>query len=134
MSDPMYDHDDDDMPRMFDVPRIVPPDPPDAVAAARDEAVGRAGSHANPEWRAAVTRRLATLADRGEPFTADDIWAEVDGLEVSTHDRRALGAIMTGAARAGRIEQVGYARSTRAACHGRPVAVWRGINGTRRDG
>lgn len=89
-----------------------------------DRAVAAAGQAANPEWVQRARLAVGLLAGQRETFTTDDVWARLDG-RVATSERRAMGAVMRWATREGLIRASGgYVPSTRAECHGRPVAVW----------
>lgn len=93
--------------------------------AARDEALRQVEQNADEAWkRHAVTviRRCALVL--GE-FTTDDVWDRLDP-EFSTHEPRALGALMRRLATSGVITATdNYRPSKRQECHNRPVRVWR---------
>ena len=90
---------------------------------ARDEAIARVERGAG-DWveRARDTVMLVALARFD--FTTDEVW---DALgEDRPEEPRALGAVMKGMAREGRVRATGeYRKSRRVDCHARPVAVWR---------
>ncbi|MFZ4431659.1 MAG: hypothetical protein ACOYOQ_00530 [Microthrixaceae bacterium] len=94
--------------------------------ALRDEALARVNRNADTDWKAVARTVVAALAAAGEPFTTDEVWGALDAQGVETHERRALGAIITAAARDGKIERVGFRVSTRPECHARPITVWVG--------
>ena len=99
----------------------------DAAAAseARDEAVERVGRHANGEWRARAGQIIATLARKQPSLTTDDVWREIAGEAVETHDPRAMGSAIQDAVRAGLIQgSATWVPSDRVACHKRPLRVW----------
>lgn len=101
----------------------------DLVAAmqARDEAIQRADDHADPEWRGETLHLIRCLAVTQDYMTTDDVW-ETLGDAQSTHERRALGAVMQQAARNGWIKPTDRTRpSARPACHARPVRVWQSL-------
>jgi hypothetical protein len=80
--------------------------------------------HADTDWKAEAMRVIRDLAERRATFTTDDVWQRLG--HVSTHEPRALGALMKRAASAGVIRATdGWAVSSRPECHGRPVRVWR---------
>lgn len=90
-----------------------------------DEAIQRAKEHADREWYGDALGIVAALARRGEAFTTDDVWAQTDPT-LSTHEPRALGAVMRDARKRGWIVPTSeYRQSSRLECHGRPVRVWR---------
>lgn len=81
-------------------------------------------AHANPDWKDEAERVIDLLAATCQQFTTDDVWQRLG--HVSTHEPRALGALMKRAASRGVIRATdGWATSTRPECHGRPIRVWR---------
>ena len=98
----------------------------DLVAAmeSRDDALRQVTDHADPEWFYHALHVIWCLAIARDDFTTDDVWAEI-GHAHSTHEPRALGAVMKRAASLGYVEATDrYRPSARAACHARPVRVW----------
>lgn len=94
----------------------------------RDEAIARVERHAAPDWKAEAWDAVQVVAARAEEFTTDEVWAELAQRRngASTHEPRAMGAIMRNAEAAGLIEPTERWRlSDRAACHRRPMRVWR---------
>lgn len=97
----------------------------DEAGRARDEALARVGDHADPAWTA-TARRIVLAISAGGEFTTDDVWTGLESAGVATHEPRALGAVIRQLAGEGAIGKAGtYRPSTRAACHARPIAVWR---------
>ena len=93
------------------------------VEAAKQEAIDRVERNADPDWKTTALNVVAELAASRATFTTDDVW---EHLDCTTHEPRALGAIMQKAHRLGLIQPTGaYTQSSRVACHGRPVRVWR---------
>jgi hypothetical protein len=91
---------------------------------ARDEAIARVQANAPESWLLRARNTVALVSLSRFDFTTDDVW------EVMGDDRpfepRALGAVMKGMAREGKIRATGeYRKSDRVDCHARPVAVWR---------
>jgi hypothetical protein len=81
---------------------------------------------ANDEWRKVTARAIQFLAGRGQEFTADDVWALIEPLGVTTHEPNAMGAMFNKARREGIIESDGmYRPSCRRNAHRRMVRVWR---------
>jgi hypothetical protein len=81
---------------------------------------------ANREWREVTRRAIEFLAGRGQEFTADDVWALIEPIGVTTHEPNAMGAMFNHARRDGLIESDGiYRPSTRRNAHRRMVRVWR---------
>lgn len=90
------------------------------------DALLRVDEHADPDWKDVARDAIAFLATTRHEFTTDDVWAELDRHSATTHEPRALGALMRKAARQRLIAPTDrYVTSTRAACHSRPVKVWR---------
>lgn len=92
-----------------------------------EHALRRVEQNADPAWmRCAITAVRATATRRGT-LTTDDVWDTINATYpgVSTHENRALGAVMRIAARQGWIKPSGTYRPTkRRGAHKRPVAVW----------
>ena len=83
-------------------------------------------AHANPDWKDEAERVIDLLAATRQHFTTDDVWQRLG--HVSTHEPRAMGALMKRAANRGVIRATdGWATSTRPECHGRPIRVWRSV-------
>lgn len=93
--------------------------------AARDRALVAVAEGAPQDWMEDAERTVLAIARRRAEFTADDIWAT--GL-CSPPEPRALGAVMTAAARAGLIARTGRFQATaRAKRHAAPIAIWRSL-------
>jgi hypothetical protein len=96
-----------------------------AAHAAADKAVTRVGQHADPAWADSVLHHIWTIATSSPEMTTDDVWVLVAD-DTRTHEPRALGSLMRRAASEGWIYATdSYVPSQRAACHARPVRVWR---------
>lgn len=99
-----------------------------AAAAARiatDASVATAAGNADPAWKAVALDAVRRCAVRLREFTVDDVWRELNEATATTHDARALGAVMRSAAKAGLVEIGGWRESTRPEAHSRPVRAWR---------
>jgi hypothetical protein len=94
----------------------------DCGESLRDAAIEQVAAYAPPSWMAEAGQVLDGLIARGGEFTTDQLWEVLP----SCPEPRAMGAVIRSAARAGRIVQTGYRRSSRAACHARPIPVWKG--------
>lgn len=93
---------------------------------ARDCAIQQADHHADQRWKQAALETVRRLAEQLDEFTTDEIWAVLDGLNVDTHEPRALGAVIRQASRKGWITKTGRTRqSQRPECHARDIAIWR---------
>lgn len=90
--------------------------------AARDAAIADVARGAPTEWLAAATALIESFPP-GRLFTTDDLWRELG--ENRPPEPRAMGAVVKHAAQVGLIRSTGhYWKSSRAACHARPCAVW----------
>jgi hypothetical protein len=98
-----------------------------------EEAIARAGKHADTNWKAAAMQAVLHLASEQTWFTADDVWRVLGSSEAETHERRALGAVMRECQKQGIIRASGrYVKSKRIECHSRPVRVWESDESRRR--
>jgi len=89
------------------------------------EAIERAEANANELWKQRIREVIIDLARSRRMFTADDIWAAMGGAKESTHEPRALGALILRAIKDGSIASTGqYRKSTRRACHSRPIPIY----------
>lgn len=115
--------------------RTIPPRPPKpptpaeqvaASVAAGVEGAERAAVAADPEWLEQARRAVRATAEARAEFTSDDVW-EVGQLP-RTRENRALGPVITWAARQGLIVDTGRVERTRQAkSHGSPARVWRSL-------
>jgi len=89
----------------------------------KDEAIDRVESK-NERFVGWAMDSIRICLQYPVPFTSDDVW--MGTLNLCT-DPRAMGAAIRKAHRDGLIEPTGrWVKSTRAACHSRPVREWRG--------
>jgi hypothetical protein len=94
---------------------------------ARDEAIQTAEDHAHAEWLAFALLTVKNLALLGPEFTTDAVWERLDHYGVTTHEPRAMGAVVKRAVRDGLIVSTGrYVKSGRKVNHARPIPVYRG--------
>lgn len=83
---------------------------------------------ADKKWLAAALERIRHLCLTRALWTSDDVWEGLDGLDVSTNEPRAMGAVVKDACKRGWCCSSGqFQKSTRPACHARPIAVWRSL-------
>lgn len=83
-------------------------------------------SHADEDWKEETLKIVEQLALERETFTTDDVWEMLSELDVSTHEPRAMGAIMTIAKKMRLISPTTHhILSTRPSCHSRPIRVWK---------
>ena len=96
--------------------------------ANKADAMERAYEHANDRWKAAACGVVQHLAESCSTFTADDVWAHLDALGFTTHEHRAMGAVMRAAAVDGLIVKTDrVVPTTRPCANRRPVAVWQSL-------
>lgn len=94
-----------------------------------DHSINKAYLHADSEWKDVAFRAVEWLAKTHSRFTTDDIHKAMEKYypNVTTHEPRALGAIMRQARAAGIIVPTNeHIPSQREAAHKRPIRVWRG--------
>lgn len=88
--------------------------------------IEQAEAHADIKWKRAAYQAVINLANVRTFFTTDQVWEVLEKKGLSTHEPRALGAIMQQAKRNGVIESTGqYVQSHRRECHSRPIPVYR---------
>lgn len=96
------------------------------VEAVKEAAIAKAERGAPTGWLALAEQAVMAAAELGT-FTTDDVWARLGkhGAAGTPPEPRALGAVMSKLAKAGRIAATSrYEPSARVACHGRPVRMW----------
>ena len=93
--------------------------------AAREDAIARADSNADGDWKEAAYRAVLSVAERLPTFTADDVWDVLERSSESTHEPSALGPIFLRAAKGGLIVKTGELRPTRDRRRHRDLTVWR---------
>ena len=97
-------------------------------AEARDDALERVESNAHKEWLSCANAAVRHLAGYSVSFTADDVrhQMEVHYPNVTTHEPRAMGAVMNRAKRAGIIVPTDvFIASDRPERHRGPIRVWK---------
>lgn len=83
-------------------------------------------------WKARFTRAVEQLAERGEPFTSEDVTA-LCGLPRESQQNRnaAVGAMMSGMATKGVIRKTGRrVQSKLPRSHAREILEWVGVDAT----
>jgi hypothetical protein len=98
----------------------------DAGRAAADASIAQVAAAADPTWARLAVLAVVAVATAHEEFTTDDVWTWLEACSVTTHEPRALGAVM----RTKRAKEVAtpterYRPSDRPECHARPVRIWR---------
>ena len=97
-------------------------------ADARDEAIKRVDAHASETWKRVAWSIVRYLAETQLEFTTDDVWQALKARRVTTHEPRAIGAVMRSFAKSGVIRNTKrMVESNREACHRRPVTVWESL-------
>lgn len=93
----------------------------------RDEGQARAAD-AVADWSAAAREVIEALAERGRPFTSEDV-VRLIGLPCPSEPNRnnAVGAAMGAAARRRIIRRVDDRNATRPLLHARRLSVWEGV-------
>lgn len=92
----------------------------------RDKALANVAANTDEQWWQETMLIIKHIATNTFDFTTDDIWAYLATTTLPTpHERRALGALMMAACRAGLITPTDrYRQSKRPQCHARPIRVW----------
>ncbi len=101
----------------------------DAAAStqARDAAIRRVDTHAEPDWKTAAYEAVIQTAQlHPDGFIVDDVWPQIDDDVPPPHELRAMGAVMRRAQKAGEIIPTDQFRlSARVTAHRNPRRVWR---------
>ncbi len=83
-----------------------------------------------PTWTQLARAAVEWLAARPDPFTSEDV-IDIVGVprpDAGANRNNAVGAVMSGCARAGIIRKTGqYVETRRPTSHARIVAQWEGI-------
>jgi hypothetical protein len=97
----------------------------EAAQAARDEAIRRVDTNADPQWKIHAARALREVAARRPDLTSDDVWIHLGSAPL---EPRVMGPIMLAAQRDGVIAATDLTRqATRVVNHARPQRVWRSL-------
>jgi hypothetical protein len=92
----------------------------------RDASLAQVADNARAEWLERAFDAVQRCAESLSTFTTDDVWKALAACDVSTHERRAMGAVIRRAAEASMIEPTDDYRATeRAEAHRGPKRVWR---------
>ena len=99
-------------------------------AQARDEAMVRVERNAHEEWKDVALEAVYQAALVNGKFIVDEVWRYMPP-DVSTHELRAMGAVMKKAAKAGWIIGTGeYEPSAKVSTHKGLRHVWRSLIST----
>jgi hypothetical protein len=98
----------------------------EAGRLARDKAMAQVEQAAPPDWKHEAFAAIKAVAREHEQFTTDDVWRHVGW---QPPEPRAMGPLMTHAARLGFIEKIAGAmrEGDRVVNHARPQQVWRSL-------
>ena len=96
---------------------------------ATEQAIREAEIHASTQWNKLAWEALKSVATETAEFTTDDLWAILDRYpNITTHEPRAMGAIMRKGVKHRWIEKTGrYIETARPIAHKKPIAVWRSL-------
>ena len=62
-------------------------------------------------------------------FTADDLHVLENEISLHKRDKRVIGALLKSLQSKGYIIPIGYRASQRRECHGRPIVLWKNVEG-----
>ena len=123
----MYDQTDFD----FDAPRPPAQSAAGAIAA-RDQAMAQVEEHASEDWKFAAREAVYRVCVAHPAFLVDEIWPEFERVSgtfayTGTHDKRAMGPIVTQAAKEGWCQSGPKERSKIVGNHGNWRTLWRSL-------
>jgi hypothetical protein len=99
--------------------------------AAKKEAMDRVEANADKEWSDLMLKLVRFTCLEEVSFTTDepiDRYEAIDGDKPVTHDKRAMGPVMTRAAKAGYCRKTDRVRpSRRKNLHASPIAIWESL-------
>lgn len=96
----------------------------------RDRAIALAESHADEVWKGLVQYAIRELARTHSTFTSEAVWHFMEERfpDFATHERRAMGPMMQGAAKDGLIAPTDeFVKGERPSRHAAPIRVWRSL-------
>ena len=92
----------------------------------RQDVVEKTG--ASPSWIRNVVEIVKKIAVERREFTSDEVWDEASTKIADPIEPRVMGNALKTAQQNGWIEKTDRVKkSSRAVCHGRPVAIWRSL-------
>lgn len=102
-----------------------------SAKAAADEAIARVEAAAYQSWIFKARRAVRFLARQNAEFTSEEVWALLAQHNIDPpREPRAMGAVFRTMKAAGVIKSTGiYRAGSRVESHGRPVMVWRSLEG-----
>lgn len=96
----------------------------DAPQAARADAISRADTHADAEWKETAYAAIVKCARMRLTFTADEVWEELAHTDATTHEPSALGPVFLRASKAGLIRKTGRTQLSRQTQRHRDLTIW----------
>lgn len=105
------------------------PDPFANTRASINDALQRVSDSAPLDWSIEAANAIIWCAKTYLEFTADDVWARLDELEVEhPHTKSALGPLFLSAKRDGTIENTGRLQPLSCRpCQHRTLIIWRSL-------
>lgn len=96
---------------------------------ATDEAIKQVAENMDIQWQKLAWETLKLIAENHPEFTTDDLWAVLDRYpDITTHEPRAMGAIMRKAVKHRWVVTTGrYVKTKRPIAHQKPIAVWKSL-------
>lgn len=99
-----------------------------AARTARERAVAQVLQHAAPAWKEYVLATVKRVAETHREFTTDAVLDALTDAPVWTHELRALGPVMSAAARAGYIRPTDRLQNSHSVSrHKAPKRVWESL-------
>jgi len=112
-------------PSLFDYDR-------DKARLARESAIKRVGDNAEHDWKDVAYESVLRTASELDSFIVDEVWKRMP-KGYSTHENRAMGAIIRKAVSDGVIAKTDqYRPSAKKSSHGAIRSVWRSLIKERR--
>ena len=99
-------------------------------AELRDQAINQVQRNADADWFTEAVEAVRWISEITLYFTTDDVWEylKMTSPELSTHDNRAMGAVMKFCQKKKFVEPTDdYWQSKRPQAHARPIRVWKSI-------
>lgn len=98
------------------------------IATSRDKAISRVDAHADIEWKVKAYTIGEQIARENETMISEDIWDALTRNGFTTHEPRAMGAVMRKLNSRKVVEATDrFITSPSPLGHGRPTRVWRSL-------
>ena len=112
-------------PSLFDYDR-------EKARTSREQAIKTAGDHADTDWKEIAYEAVLRTARDLDSFIVDEVWKRMP-RGFSTHENRAMGAVIRRAVSKGVISKTShYIPSTKTSSHGAMRVVWKSNRGNSR--